>query len=32
MMEPDVAARTQVLARLAQSREELSRLLDPPPP
>ena len=32
MMERDAIARKAVLARLAQSREELSRVFDPPPP
>lgn len=32
MMDADLAAITQIKARLAQSRAELSRVLDPPPP
>ena len=32
MMERDVIARNAALARLSQSREELRRVFDPPPP
>jgi hypothetical protein len=31
MVDPDEAARAAILARLAASREELRRILDPPP-
>jgi hypothetical protein len=31
MVDPDEAARAAILARLAASREELRRVLDPPP-
>jgi hypothetical protein len=31
MMNADEAARSQIIARLAESREELQQILDPPP-